>query len=258
MMKFTFPGPGSSYSLHNHSTFSDGASTLEEMCIAGKSSNLRVLGISDHWCVPICEGTDWAEWCMKHENLDEYVETLLKLKSKYEDENFSLKIGLEVEFYPENIDSVLKNLQKYPIDYLIGSVHFTGTFSVDHDIADWDGLSQEEMDDICEKYWQQLERAAGCEAFSFIGHLDLPKKYNLIDNTKYYPHAEKVLDVLQRNNGAMEINTAGWFKNCAEQYPAASIIQSALKRKIPMVISADAHHHSHITRNFDKASALIT
>ena len=256
-MKFNFPGPGISCSLHNHTTFSDGASTPEEMCRAAKAAGLKIFGISDHWCVPVCDDTDWAEWCMKHEDLEKYINTLLALKSKYDDDDFCLKIGLEVEFYPENIDSVLENLKKYPIDYLIGSVHFTGTFSVDHDIADWDGLTQAEMDDICEKYWCQLEKAAACRDFSFIGHLDLPKKYNLIDNSKYFSHAEKVLDILQKNSGAIELNTAGWFKNCAEQYPADAILKSALKRQIPIVINADAHHHSHINRNFKQAASLL-
>lgn len=257
MLKFTYPGPGIKYSLHNHSIFSDGASTLEEMCIAAKNAHLQVFGMSDHWCEPICDGTDYKEWCMKHDSLDGYVETLLELQKKYNDDDFSLKIGLEVEYFPENIDSVLKHLAQYPIDYLIGSVHFANTFSIDHDIADWEGLSQTEMDKICEIYWQKIEKAAACRDFSFIGHLDLPKKYNLIDNSKYFAHAVRVLDVLQQNGGAIELNTAGWFKNCKEQYPSNEILQKAVERKIPVIFSADAHHHSHVTRNFQAAENLM-
>lgn len=255
-MKFEFPGPETNYSLHNHSVFSDGASTLEEMCIAGKNAGLNVMGLSDHWCVPIYDGTDWEEWCMPHEKLDEYVETLQKLQKKYNDDNFSLKIGLELEYFSENIDSVLAHLEKYPIDYLIGSVHLAGTFSIDHDIADWVDLTQEEIDDICEQYWRNIKNAARCKAFAFLGHLDLPKKYNLIDNSKYFGHACEVLDVLQQNNGAIELNTAGWFKNCAEQYPSEAILREALKRKIPVIINADAHHHEHVSRNFQNAAEL--
>lgn len=257
MMKFTYPAAYDRYSLHNHSTFSDGASAIEEMCAAGKESGVQVFGISDHWCVPICDGTDWAEWCMAHDRLDEYVETLLKMKARYDDENFSVKIGLEVEYFAENIDSVLLDLKKYPIDYLIGSVHFTGTFSVDHDIADWEGLTQQEIDNICEIYWQKMESAAKCKDFAFLGHLDLPKKYNLIDNSKYFNHAVRVLDILQKSGGAIEFNTAGWFKNCKEQYPSDAILKEAAVRKIPVIINADAHHHSHITRSFQQAADLL-
>lgn len=257
MMKFTYPMMDTTYSLHNHSTFSDGGSTLEEMCQAGKDAGLKVLGISDHWDVPICDGTDWREWCMAHENLDEYVETLLKLKKKYDCADFTVKIGLEVEFYPENIETVLAKLKQYPFDYLIGSVHFTGVFSVDHSADDWIGLTEEDKANICDLYWDKMEKAAACRDFAFLGHLDLPKKYNKIDNTKYFDRALKVLDILQNNNGAIELNTAGWFKDCQEQYPADAILQAALARKIPVIISADAHHHSDITRNFTQAKALL-
>ena len=257
MKKIDFSCVDGRYSLHNHTIFSDGADTPETMCLAGKKAGLQIMGISDHWCVPVEDGTDWREWCMAPEKFGEYIETLLALQKKYNDENFSLKIGLEVEFFPENIDSVIAELEKYPIDYLIGSVHFAGIFSIDHDIADWDGLSVEEMDNICNIYWQKIEKAAARREFAFIGHLDLPKKYNLIDNSKYFNNAVRVLDVLQKNAGAIEINTAGWFKECQEQYPSEEILTAAVRRSIPVYINADAHCASHVTRNFADAEKLI-
>ena len=66
MDKFSFPGPGIGYSMHNHSNFSDGASTLEEMCRAAKASGLKLFGMSDHWVVPAYEGTGTERWRMKH------------------------------------------------------------------------------------------------------------------------------------------------------------------------------------------------
>ena len=194
MEKFVYPGPGISYSMHNHSDFSDGASTLREMCEAAKKSGLRLFGMSDHWVMPPFESEECNTWRMNPARLDEYVESLQKLRAELEDENFTLKIGLEVDFFFENIDSVLKRLQQYPIDYLIGSVHYTGVFSVDHDIADWLPLSPQEHDQICKDYWQKVKGAAACEAFDFLGHLDLPKKFNLIDNANYFDEAVQVLE----------------------------------------------------------------
>ena len=97
MDKFSFPGPGIGYSMHNHSNFSDGASTLEEMCRAAKASGLTVFGMSDHWVEPAYEGTGTESWRMAHDRLDEYVETLQKLKRSLDDDNFTIKIGLSVD-----------------------------------------------------------------------------------------------------------------------------------------------------------------
>ena len=257
MMKIEYPGLGIEYSLHNHSNFSDGANTLEEVCRRGKDIGLKCVGISDHWCEHPSEGTDWADWCMAHERLDEYVEQVLALKKRYDDENFTFKLGLEVDYFAENFSETRKRLEQYPFDYLIGSVHYTGVFSVDHDIADWVGLSEDESDDICEIYWNKIAQAADTGFYTFIGHLDLPKKFGMIKEEKYLSHALKVLDILQKRGGAIEINTAGLFKNCKAPYPSYTIISEAQKRNIPLVISADAHHIDHLNRSFIEVSEML-
>ena len=245
------------YSLHNHSNFSDGAASLEDMCRAGKAGGVKVLGISDHWCVPAYENTDCDEWCMPHGKLPEYIKTLQELKAEYEDENFQLKIGLEVEFFYGNYAQVAADLQKYPLDYMIGSVHYSGVFSIDHDIADWNDLSDSSKDAICQEYYLKLAGAADCGLFTFLGHLDLPKKFGMIDNRKYFQQAEHVLDIVALRGGAIELNTSGWFKQCAEPYPAFELLSSARRRNIPVVISADAHCPEHLQRGFEQAGELL-
>ena len=256
MMKFDFPGPGAGFSLHNHSNWSDGASPLDEVCRAGKAAGLQVFGISDHWVVPPSEGYDSESWSMKLDRLDDYVAALQKLKGQLDDENFSLKIGLEVDFFFENISDVLANLKNYPLDYLIGSVHYSGKFPIDYDISSWNGLSESDKDEICEIYWQKLLGAAQVEEFTFIGHLDLPKKFALIDNEKYLPHAEKVLDALALHHGAIELNTAGWFKPYNEQYPALPMLTLARQRNIPVIVNSDSHSSGDVIREFGRAYGI--
>ena len=257
MNKFSFPGPGTGYSMHNHSNFSDGSSTLEEMCHAAKASGLKLFGMSDHWVVPAYPGTGTETWRMAHDRLGEYVETLQKLKKELDDDDFTIKIGLEVDFFFENMDDIFADLKKYPIDYLIGSVHCCGTFPVDHAAEDWLAIPPEQRDEMCEMYWKKLEGAAAREEFLFLGHLDLPKKFALLDNSRYLAHAERVLNILQQHGGAIELNTSGWFKPCAEPYPDLKILKLANERNIPVFINADAHHCDHVRRNFDEAEKLL-
>ena len=257
MLKFTFPGPGSDVSYHNHSNMSDGAASLELMCRSAKAAGLREFGMSDHWVIPPDDSIDASSWRMKPERLDEYIETLLKLKKELDSENFTLRLGLEIDFFFENHEEVLKNLASYPLDYTIGSVHYSGTFPIDHDISDWIGLTDRDKENICEEYWKKLEGAASCGLYTFIGHLDLPKKFALIDNSKYLAHAIKVLNAVEKTNGAIELNTAGWFKECNEQYPSCAILKEACSRKIPVVVNADAHHNDHVKRNFTEAAQAL-
>ena len=257
MLQFSYPGPGLNRSYHNHSNWSDGETPLEDMCRAAKEYGMKEFGLSDHYVVPPHDGMNSECWSMRLDRLDEYVETLRKLQKELNDETFTLRIGLEVDFFFENVDSVLKNLTGYPLDYLIGSVHYSGIFPIDHCIDPWLVLSEEEKAEICRIYWEKLEGAAKRKEFAFLGHLDLPKKFGLIDNDSYFSHAVRVLDIVQETGIGIELNTAGWFKECNEQYPSLSILKEAEKRKIPVIVNADAHDSSHIRRNFEVAGKIL-
>ena len=258
MIKITYPGTGKEYSLHNHSNFSDGVDSLEDICIQGKASGVKVLGISDHWCEFPYGNKPAPRWGMALDRLDEYVETLQQLKKRYEDEKFTLLIGLEVDYFAENFDVVKKRLQAYPFDYLIGSVHYSdGLFPVDHSYEDWAALAPEERHQMCKTYYRKLALAAESGFFTFIGHLDLPKKFNAINESDYFDDAVSVLDVLQKHGGALELNTAGWFKPCAAPYPAPEILHAAISRRIPVIISADAHKADRLTTNFSEAEKML-
>ena len=66
MLKFSYSKPDTSVSYHNHSNFSDGSSSLEQMCRSAKAAGLREFGMSDHWVIPPDETIDASSWRMPH------------------------------------------------------------------------------------------------------------------------------------------------------------------------------------------------
>lgn len=68
---------------------------------------------------------------------------------------------------------------------------------------------------------------------------------------------EPVLRALQDSGTAVEINTAGWYKHCKEQYPAIPLLNELLQRRIPIVIDSDAHYPQHLSRGWEDAVALL-
>ena len=54
------------------------------------------------------------------------------------------------------------------------------------------------------------------------------------------------------------MNTAGLYRECAEQYPAMEILRQAFLRQIPVIVNADAHCPEHLMRGFDKALKFLT
>ena len=249
--------PDLTTSLHNHSTWSDGADPMEEMVRSAKASGFRVFGLSDHWVPDPTLDFDSSEWSMPLDRLPEYMEELHHLQKKYNDSAFTLLAGLEVDYFDENIDDVRNTLKQYKLDYIIGSCHYAGTFPVDHDPMDWVSLSQQEIDDIWDKYWTKLLAAARTGFYTFLAHLDLPKKYGHYPTEDQTPRALEVLDAARESGTAIEINTAGWHKPCKEAYPSPIILREAVQRNIPIVISADAHSIHRVDRDFEKASEYL-
>lgn len=255
---FVYPGPLSEFSLHNHSRWSDGKAAAEEMCRAAKAAGIRRFGISDHYVhhpdrsmMPISYSIDLSR-------VDEYCYELERLKKVFNSEDFTLYAGLEVDFFFENIDTVAAELSRYPLDYLIGSVHFSGNFPIDHTEEYWKPLTGDQIDEICRTYWEKMLGAAQCGRFTFLGHLDLPKKFGFLpDPDLYFPQALKVLDAAAAKGIGIEINTAGWFKPCGEPYPSPRLLQEAMSRKIPIVIDSDAHDTDVVARGFPEARELL-
>ena len=256
MLKIDFPGFDPKLSLHNHSDWSDGQDTLEAMCRSAKAAGLRVFGMSDHWVAAPKPNMGEETWSMELNRLPQYVETLKKLQNELNDETFTLLIGVEADYFHENHDEVFERLNKAGLDYIIGSVHYSDIFPIDHDASDWVGLTQAQIDDIWSIYWEKMIAAAELGVFDVLGHLDLPKKFAYMPSFDYTPMALKVLDAAQKTGKAIELNTAGWDKPCKEQYPSKLLLDAARQRGIPVVISADAHAVSQLTRHFAEATAL--
>ncbi|MBO4303372.1 MAG: histidinol phosphate phosphatase, partial [Lentisphaeria bacterium] len=49
----------------------------------------------------------------------------------------------------------------------------------------------------------------------------------------------------------------GWHKECNEQYPSLPILREAAKRRIPVIVNADAHDPAHLQRDFLHASEIL-
>lgn len=234
-------------SLHNHTTWSDGQQDMETMIRAAQDAGIKTFGISDHWLVRP-DGTS-ENWSMPYSRLNDYVETLLRFRQQFQTDNFKLLIGLEVDFFAENAHEVREYLRQFPLDYTIGSIHFVGSFPVDNTRADWLKLDgQAAWDDIYHGYWRKMRQLCQSGLYDIVGHFDLPKKFAIYPSYDPSDEIELALEALRASGMKLELNTSGWDKDCQDAYPAQKLVDRARQLGIPFVISADAHHASHLSR----------
>lgn len=256
--QLAYPGPGAGVSLHNHSQWSDGTAPAETMVRAAKAAGIKIFGLSDHFVRHPAPSVMPVSWSIDLNRPEEYFTEMQKLKDEFNDENFTLLSGFEVDYFSENHEAVLEELEQYPADYLIGSVHYAGTFPIDHSAVNWEKLAKKEIDPVCRIYWKNLFGAARSGRFAFLGHMDLPKKFGFLpDPDRYLPEALQVLDAAAASGTPIELNTSGWFKPCAEPYPSLKLLKEANRRKIPVIINPDAHCPEHVTRGFAEALQLL-
>jgi histidinol-phosphatase (PHP family) len=239
-------------SYHNHTVWSDGTSTLDEMIEAGRRAGLQELGISDHFA--LAPGDRRFSWSLAPERLDDYVSQIQRAQKRTKD--LIIRLGLEVDYFPATMDLIRQRLAPYPFDYLIGSVHFVDDFVIDLNARPWEEISQEDRNRMWRCYWQLLRTAAESRAFDIIGHFDLPKKFKFFPSADLTDYALAALDAMAAADTAIEINCSGWDKPVEEAYPSLFYLQEAHRRNIPLVINSDAHAADHLTRNFERARSL--
>ena len=249
---------------HNHSNWSDGRQTLQEMLDAATRMGIGELGVSDHWVLHP-KGTI-MKWAMPVDRLADYIEAIIVLKRDSKTRRGpEVRIGLEVDWYPVRPDSADPGLplrailEHHPVDYLIGSVHEVDGFMIDGSPGGWAPLSQDQINHIHRRYWQNMRTLGEASLFDLVAHIDLAKKFAFYPTTDLRTEIGEALDAIAAapNKPVVELNTAGWHKPCADGYPTLEILRECRRREIPVTISADAHQSEHLLRDFDKAAARL-
>jgi histidinol-phosphatase (PHP family) len=169
-------------------------------------------------------------------SLESYVEAVVAAK----DRGLPVKLGLEVDFFPETIGAVSELLAPYPWDFLIGSVHWIGGWSIDSSssLAGWElkGLEW-----TWQHYFDLAVDLAGSGVVDVLAHIDLPKKYGRRLPTEPIDRYADVVAAAVRSGTAVEVSSQGLRKPAAEVYPSAAFLQRFHDAGVGITLASDAH-----------------
>lgn len=239
-------------SYHNHTDWSDGRCSLAEQIAAAITAGIDELGISDHYILdPQGEAIQWS---MPVEQLDEYVAELQQAAQSVLIPR--IRLGIEIDYFPETVEKTRANIARYPFDFIIGSVHYVEGFAIDEAPEPWEPLSEERRNHVWEEYWKLVRGMAESRVCDFAAHLDLPKKFGYLPTVDMRPLAHEALDAIAAADMAIEINTSGFARPCAEAYPSLDLLREACARGIPLLINADAHEPRYLLREFPRAREM--
>ncbi len=224
----------------------------EEFIDAAVAAGLREYGIADH--APV-RPEPFDDWRMREGDLPAYLEWIAAAR-RHAGGRLPVRAGLECDWLPGCEPWIEDLAARHEWDYLIGSVHYLGR-DWDFDNPRWLGRwEQTDVGEAWTAYWAAFAAMAASGLFDVLAHPDLIKKFGHRppgDLARYY---EPALAAAADAGCAVELNTAGWHKPCAEQYPAFEILCFAREAGIPLVLSSDAHAPAEVARDFPRAATL--
>jgi len=244
--------------FHMHTSYSDGASSIEEMCLAAMEKGLQSIAITDHMPLPFA-----TRYAVKHTELTRYRAEIEAARATFQD-RLTIKMGLEIEYISAESKWV-EEITALGWDHLIVSIHHlpgqNGLHLVNGNEEEIVPLFEEFRNTpagLSELYYRTLQEAIATNLFDSVGHLDVIKKFNpkfgYIDETSAWYRAliDETLELMQQHQTMLEINTGGFNHLPQQQYPSDWIVEEAELRSIPIIMGSDSHSPQTIGQHFDK------
>jgi len=233
---------------HIHTLFSDGKKDLSDYVDRAVKRKIDEIGFSDHIHF---KKTNWS---MDFADLPNYVNRISALKRT---SKISIKMGLEVEFVPSKMDKLMQMINEFDFDYLVGSVHLIGDWSIDDEkqIHEW---RKRDVDQVYQQYFTLVQNMAKSRLFDIAGHLDLVKKFDFRPKKDITDLLLETVETISENKMCIEVNTGGLRgTRCHEIYPSERLLRMCFDHGLPVTIGSDAHAPEEVGADFDKASDLV-
>ncbi len=229
--------------------------TMEEYVEQALAVGLSEMGFSDHLFLYF-QPPDRRDpsLAMDEKELPKYVESVLRLRDRYP--QIPIRLGIEADYYPEYEDYLREILERYPWDYVYGSVHFIGDWGFDdpHYVARyalWD------IDELYARYFDLVKDAAATGLFDVMGHLDVIKKFGHRPKGDVRLLYCQVAAALKDTGVAIEVSTAGLRKPVGEIYPGPSLLADCRRLGVPATLGSDSHTPSEVGIHFDQATEAL-
>ncbi|MGM0940298.1 MAG: DNA polymerase/3'-5' exonuclease PolX [Bacillota bacterium] len=193
--------------LHMHTTWSDGAQSLDEMVNQARKKGYSFIAITDHSkYLKVANGLD-------EHRLREQREEIAKLNEKYDD--IHIFSGVEMDILPDgHLD--FTNDFLHEMDYVIGAIHSS--------------FNQTE-----EKIMYRLEKALENPYVSLIAH----PTGRLIGKRKgYNVNVERLIRKAKETNTALEINANPNRLDLSDEWA-----RKAQEEGVTLAINTDAHNY---------------
>lgn len=237
------------FDFHMHSRVSfDGKDDAGTMLAAAEARGLKEICFTDH--------IDYTPEMDMAFDTDVYRATYDALHS----DKLLLRFGMEYGLEPGNREQMKKDLQRYPFDFVIGSVHLVDGLDV-YLQPYWEGKTYEQAISV---YLEQTLRCVQVHTdYDVLGHLTFIAKARANPKRQLIPYEEhrelfdEILRQVVRHDKGIEVNTSG-VDLCGGTLPTMDFVRRyhELGGRI-VTIGSDAHNGARVGQySFEVAAQL--
>ncbi|WP_209020111.1 histidinol-phosphatase [Jeotgalibacillus proteolyticus] len=224
--------------------------TIRDYIESAINQGFHMIGISDHSpYFASDEEHSHPHIAMSKKEFPLYISEVLQLKKEYKGK-IDVLLGVESDFFPEHIELYCRQYEKYPFDYIIGSVHHVEGLNIFNKDR-WEGLSAKQKQQTKETYYHLIESSARSGTFQILGHIDAMKGFYPDFSTIQTDALVQTLKVIAQYDLAIEINTSGKTKDCGGWYPADDILEMAIFYGVRVTFGSDAHDAERVGDDFE-------
>ncbi|MFV0483991.1 MAG: histidinol-phosphatase [Bacteroidales bacterium] len=238
-------------SIHNHTVFSDGSNTPEEIIVKAIESEMPCVGLSEHVPVPF-----HTEWHMDYEDLLGYKRLIEELKLKYSSK-IDIFLGFEADYIPKLATPNDRYLLDLDTDFIIGSIHYgdffdDGAFFVfdsdrEHYLRGVNNIYAKNHKRLADRYFELQMEMLDKYSFDFLAHCDkiMAHADDFINDEKWYlGKMAEIFELAKQKNVLIEINTKS-FTRKDRFFPHERSWKTLKDSGCGIIINSDSHSCKH-------------
>ncbi|MBJ8030415.1 histidinol-phosphatase [Bacillus cereus group sp. N21] len=239
------------FDMHtHHNRCGHAIGSIREYIEEAIKNKLDIIGISDHSPFFGESQDQYKPWvAMAKSEFSHYINEVLELKREYQDK-INVLVGVESDFFPEHAQLYRNLYKKYPLDYIIGSVHVSNGIDL-FNRERWYNISQEQVLYEKEIYYDLIQQSARSGMFDILGHIDALKGFYPSFSDIKTKTIDQTLQVIAECDVVIEVNTSGKTKDCGGWYPADDILERALYYGVKVTFGSDAHHPTRVADDWE-------
>jgi len=238
--------PRISKDFHVHESHSSDArgATVEGYCRVAEERGIDEIGFATHL---ITAGPD-MEHGISPDLIPEYFEEITEAQAST---SVKLRVGLEVDYFPEEERRLARLLDDHPFDFILGSLHYVQGIDIGSRRGSAAFFTGRRIEEALNIYFDEWRRAVETGLFDVMAHPDYFRKYlrknqnthsSMVSWEEYGSVVYDAIDSLKSYSVGVEVNSSGYRHGIRDCYPVLDFMKIVQEAGVDAVtIGSDTH-----------------